>query len=68
MTGVEDGSITGAFSSYNLSAWAFGHQAREASFQGAARIGFNASISNSVYTESGAIRPLGLALNYIIKC
>ena len=29
--------------------------------------GFNASLSNSIYTDLGVVRPLGLALNYIIK-
>ena len=29
---------------------------------------FNANSSNSVYTDNGAVHPLSLALNYIIKC
>lgn len=29
---------------------------------------FNASNSNSVYTNSGKVYPLSLALNFIIKC
>ncbi len=33
-----------------------------------ASINFDASCSNSVYTDSGKIYPLSLALNFIIKC
>ena len=29
---------------------------------------FNASNYNSVYTNSGKVYPLSLALNYVIKC
>lgn len=31
-------------------------------------IGLDASRSNSVYTDSGKVYPLSLALNFIIKC
>ena len=29
---------------------------------------FNAHLSNSIYTDSGKVYPLSLALNFIIKC
>lgn len=33
----------------------------------AGKVAFDASLHDSIYTNSGSVRPLGLSLNYIIK-
>lgn len=33
----------------------------------AGKVAFDASLHDSIYTNSGSVRPLGLSLNYVIK-
>ena len=69
-------NVIGKFTGWTVPSWytegAFSDIQVGSSAQGAAGNGykyyqFDASRSNSIYTDSGVVRPLGLALNYIIR-